>query len=664
MVLDSSGYLYDPKDRSCDGYPKLAVQTLPGTCLGMVLPRARAVDPSNDRSFVKPRRILQIPGTGNFLVVDMGGWSSNNGRLFLTYPDSSGQYQLKLLKFPLDNPHALTLGPDGYYYIGEKTQISRFHLQDINVIDWQIVIGKLAKPEGYMHPLSQFVFDPRNGDLYINSGTPSDHCFVQETGTYKSCPESDSLGDGSILRIPAAKLKNLPADGVQFYEYAATGLRNSMAMAISSAGFLVQGENSRDFPELAEPYEEINVVDLDGQRGNNYGWPYCYNFHAVPPEWISKKAPIDCSDTVTKSLGEYQAPHALMPPHVSPLHMDYYNGAMFSDLLKGKLLVTWHGYQPTGHRLVAYDVDAQGRPMTEAPGANAKYSFDQASGCAVKKNFSPRGGMDRHAPYTEVISQWNLVKGLRPKGAPVSFTEADDGSLWIIEDLENRDIVRLAKSSSANYQEPCEQDAAAAAESMISMLAWRHQIHTNPQLDAGYRAVQTELIEKNCLGCHGNMRADDIRDDRFSNLDFMFKNNWIESGNPSKSKIYGAITHLETAPPMPPMDKRQFFGTPEGEHLNNIVKQWIGALPQNIEATYTHWNIKDARNIRLAPSKDGKVCGQFLSGDLIFGDMRPTSILQTGNIKWYPVFVIPSHSRLSKEAPCAYPEDGVFYIAN
>ena len=125
------------------------------------------------------------------------------------------------------------------------------------------MIGNIPRKEGYMHPLSQFVFDPRNGDLYINSGSPSDHCIVQGTGAYKTCPEEEAQGNGAIYRVPAELLKNIPAGGVRFFEVAAKGLRNSMAMAISDQGYLVQGENSRDFPELEEPYEEMNVIDLD-----------------------------------------------------------------------------------------------------------------------------------------------------------------------------------------------------------------------------------------------------------------------------------------------------------------------------------------------------------------------------------------------------------------
>lgn len=672
MILDKSGYLYDPQDRSCDGYPRLQVETMPGTCLGMVLPRDRALDPTTNKGFVKPRTILPIANTNSFFVVDMGGWAPKNGRLFLLKPGSSG-YELKLLKAGLENPHGLRLGPDGYVYIGERTQISKFHFVKGQITDWQLVIGNIPRKEGYMHPLSQFVFDPRNGDLYINSGSPSDHCIVQGTGAYKTCPEEEAQGNGAIYRVPAEALKNVPKGGVKFFEVAAKGLRNSMAMAISDQGYLVQGENSRDFPELEEPYEEMNVIDLDNGRGYHYGWPYCYDFHATSPEWLfpeNKKLPIhkqftkpvDCAQLSPQSVGEYQAPYALMPPHVAPLHADYYRGSMFADLFGGKLLFTWHGYQPTGHRLVAYSVDSKGLPITKSADKNTTFNFNQQGACPARKQFQPHGGMDRQAPYQEIISKWNEVKGVRPKGAPVAFSEAADGSLWIVEDRENRTIVRLARTQTANYQEPCDRSSVNAPDPQIQLLAWRSAIKSKPELDYGYRLVQTELIQKNCLGCHGNIESQDIAQDRFSNLDFLVKNEWISPRNLEKSKLFGSIARSEGYTPMPPADKEQFYGTPEGERLNKIVSEWVNALPMDIEKSYARFTVQDKRNIRIQPSTSAKACGQFSAGDIVYIDPRPSMEVTSDGYKWSRVYLIPSHSRLYKQT-CVAPEDGVYYIA-
>jgi glucose/arabinose dehydrogenase len=673
MVLDKSGYAYDPNDKSCDGYPRVQVETMPGTCLGMVLPRDRALDVAANKGFVKPRTIVQIPNTKNFLVVDMGGWAAKNGRLFLLQPSAKGAYEIKLLKFALENPHGLVRGPDGYFYLGEKTQISKFHFANGQITDWQLVIGNIVRKEGYMHPLSQFVFDPRNGDLYINSGSPSDHCVVQGTGNYKSCPEEQAQGNGAIYRIPAEKLKNIPAGGVKFYEVVAMGLRNSMAMAISPAGYLVQGENSRDFPEAEEPYEEMNVIDLEKGRGYHYGWPYCYDFHATSPEWLFPEnknlqihqqftKPINCQQQNPQSVGEYQAPHALMPPHVAPLHAAYYKGKLFENLFGGQLLMTWHGYQASGHRLVAYKVDEKGLPLTKPADSKATYDFNQKVGCPTKKLFQPHGGMDRQAPYTEVISKWNEVKNICPKGAPVAFTEAEDGSLWIVEDRENRTILRLAKTDTANYQESCDKNNKSAPDPQVELLAWRSAIRNNPTAEQGYRQVQSELVQKYCVGCHGNVQVNDIAEDRFSTLDFLVKNEWFEPKNISSSKLYGAISRAEGLTPMPPLDKPQFYGTPEGDRLNKIVAQWINTLPTDVEKSFARFTISEKRNIRQQPSKSATACGQLLVGDVVSIDPRASSIVASDGYKWSRVYLVPGHSRIYKGI-CPTPEDGVYYIA-
>ncbi|MBO9666271.1 MAG: PQQ-dependent sugar dehydrogenase [Bdellovibrio sp.] len=673
MILDKSGYLYDPQDRSCDGYPRLQVETMPGTCLGMVLPRDRALDPATQKGFIKPRTIVQIPGSKSFLVVDMGGWAPKNGRLFLLNPGSGGNYELKLLKAGLENPHGLRLGPDGYFYIGERVQISKFHFVNGQVTDWKLVIGNIPRKEGYMHPLSQFVFDPRNGDLYINSGSPSDHCIVEGTGVYKSCPEDQTQGNGAIYRVPAQILANIPAGGIKMFEVAASGLRNSMAMAISQAGYLVQGENSRDFPELEEPYEEMNVIDLEKGRGYHYGWPYCYDFHATSPEWEFPenkmlpiherfRKPVNCAQTSPNYPGEYQAPWILMPPHVAPLHMDYYRGNMFADLFGGKLLVTWHGYQPTGHRLVAYTVDEKGLPITKPADKTTTFNFNNGVGCPVAKTFSPRGGMDRQSPYLEIISKWNEVKGVRPKGAPVAFTEASDGSLWIVEDRENRTIVRLARTQIANYRDACEKNAANAPDPQVQLLAWRSAIKDSPDLDKAYRQVQSEVIQKNCMGCHGNLQAQDIATDRFSNLDFLVKNEWIVPKDLERSKLYGSIARLEGYTPMPPADKQQFYGTAEGERLNKIVSVWVNSLPTDVDKSYGRFTVTDKRNIRIQPTTSAKACGQFNPGDIVYIDPRANKVVNSDGYNWYRVYLVPSHSRLF-QGVCPAPEDGVYYIA-
>ncbi|MGZ3711482.1 MAG: PQQ-dependent sugar dehydrogenase [Bdellovibrionota bacterium] len=673
-ILDKSGYLYDPKDTSCDGFPRLQVETMPGTCLGLVLPRDRAVDPDAKKSFIMPRTLAQIPGTKDFLVVDMGGWKDNNGSLYLLQRGTNGQYGLKLLKTGLNKPHGLVINPDGFVYLGETQRISRFHFNAGKMDEWQLVIGHLPRPKGDMHPLTQFTFDPNSNDLFLNTGAPTDHCYVKDNGSYANCPEDTELGMGAIYRIPGFKLKDIPPSGILVMELTAAGLRNSMAMAVHSSGTLLQGENGRDFPELEEPYEEINVIDPKGP-GFHYGWPYCFDFHGVSPEWkfpenardpLRKQftKPVDCALKVPTEMGEYHPPYALMPPHAAPLHAAYYQGDMFEKQLGGKLLISWHGYQPTGHRLVAYSVDEKGRPLTTPLAAGLNYAFDTKGGCPTARPFAPNGGADRLAPYVEVISRWDEQKGIRPKGSPVGFTVASDGSIWIAEDKENRTIVRLAHSDDPQQVADCDPANSNAIDPRIELLAWRSYLSGNAEAASGYENLRNKLTLKYCTGCHGNFQEKDIASDRFSNLDFFVKNEWFKPGKASASKIYSAISQkgeLEF-PPMPPSGQPQFLGTPEGDEILKLTADWINALPTNIGNSIKRIKLISMRRVRSSPSAKGKVCGQFDAGGITYLDSDEKTEIVAEGFRWARTYVLPGDSRLFKQA-CPYPVDGVFYTA-
>jgi hypothetical protein len=206
-----------------------------------------------------------------------------------------------------------------------------------------------------------------------------------------------------------------------------------MALAVHSSGTLLQAENSMDFPNADEPYEEINLIE----SGGFYGWPLCYNRHAAVDE--TQK---------TCTAKNYREPWSLMPPHVAPLDALYYQHTKLPSLTN-KLLMTWHGYKIVGHRLVAFDVDEQGRP---ARTKTATYSSDPLKGGDGFKTqaFAAKGGVGLVAQHREIISRWNEISGFRPKGAPAGMSVMNDGSLLIVDD-KNAAILRL--SVGVPYQE-------------------------------------------------------------------------------------------------------------------------------------------------------------------------------------------------------------------
>ncbi len=199
----------------------------------------------------------------------------------------------------------------------------------------------------------------------------------------------------------------------------ARGLRNSVALAVHPSGAVLQAENSYDLADRWSPFEEVNVI----QAGRHYGWPYCMDMATpTPGAWAGA---MDCASSA------HTPPVALLPPHVAPLSMTWYQGAMF-PALKGKLLMSWHGYRSTGGRLAAFEVDTRGVPITRAKASYPTY---------------PTGarpfGAGPAAQAQILTPGWGKVEGQRPQGTPVGITVAADGAIWVADD-KNGAIIRFS----------------------------------------------------------------------------------------------------------------------------------------------------------------------------------------------------------------------------
>jgi glucose/arabinose dehydrogenase len=93
--------------------------------------------------------------------------------------------------------------------------------------------------------------------------------------------------------------------------------------------------------------------------------------------------------------------------------MAYYNGALFPEL-SGKLIVGFHSLNPSpgnGHRIGAYEADANGAPAAKSP--------------------------------QWLVDDWGEKAGLRPQGTPVGLSVAADGSIWFAEDVNETIMVLL-----------------------------------------------------------------------------------------------------------------------------------------------------------------------------------------------------------------------------
>jgi glucose/arabinose dehydrogenase len=334
--------------------------------------------------------------------------------------ENSTDVHLRKVLGGLTLPHTIAYGPDGNIYVAEMNRIFRLDVKTwtaTSVVDGlpgnRLHIGR--------HPLSHFTFDG-NGDMLVNVGADTDQCADANGAPLgATCPETDGDSARAVIRryayFGSGHWNQTPS-------IVARGLRNSLVLLRHSSGTLIQGENSYDFAPMSDrPYDEVNVI----KQGANFGWPYCYDMDQPTPAWSAANA-MDCRSAA------HEKPVTLLPPHSAPLGAVYYSGSMFPGLT-GKLLMSWHGYRPTGSRIVAFDVDATGVPINTPHARYPEYHDGQSTLTAY-----------RSGPAAEPLiltPGWDLKPGVRPAGAPVGLTIAKDGAIWVADD-RNATILRIA----------------------------------------------------------------------------------------------------------------------------------------------------------------------------------------------------------------------------
>ena len=406
---------------TCDGFVRLQIGMAKGFCAGLVV--GPADGKFEQRLMRTPRMLLPLADGHRWLVTDLGGWSAGQGAIWLLDVEKSRAVRLVPILTGLTMPHTIALGPDQRIYVGEMGRIFRFDpLAKDPAGTIQAVVSGLPdnKLHYNRHPLTHFLFD-ENGDLLVNVGAPTDHC-VLHSGLSKV--QRCAVAEGEEAKAVIRRYEYL-GDGAwaSTHKVLARGLRNSLVLIRHESGTLLQGENSYDVPPLDDrPYDEINLI----RQGANYGWPYCADLDQRTAAWVNSKA-FDCNSDA------HSKPVALLPPHSSPLGATYYNGTMFAGL-RGKLLMSLHGYRPAGSRLVAFDVDSHGIP-NRVP--DARYAVYEGGRVTMRKFDGPAA-----QPFV-LTERWDLIPGVRPAGAPVGISIAPDGAVWVADD-RNGAIVRIA----------------------------------------------------------------------------------------------------------------------------------------------------------------------------------------------------------------------------
>ena len=371
----------------CDGFPAVELTAADGLCVGLVaegLGHARGVAAIGDDVF----------------VVDMVAWESKKGRLLKL--SKGGRHAPEVVLRDLNQPNAVVRGPGRTLYVGITGQVLQIDPYAADPAkSARVIVDGL--PTTGRHPVPSLAVGA-DGALFVNVGSFSDNCHPaggRMPDPKAACPETqENPPRGSMLRFPARATTWHANEQPPF----ARGLRNSMAMAVLANGRLAVAVNSRDGINHADA--SLSDVDLPHdllivlQPGGDYGWPYCYDQRVPSPEYRG----FDCASKL--------APDLLLPAHAAPLGMLLYKGERLPGLA-GKLIVGYHGYRTTGHRIVAVALDKDQR-STGTP--------------------------------SELVTDWEQRDGSHPAGSPVGLVEMDDGSVLVAEDHSGA-LLRLSRKT-------------------------------------------------------------------------------------------------------------------------------------------------------------------------------------------------------------------------
>lgn len=250
-----------------------------------------------------------------------------------------------------------------------------------------------------------------DGRMFVNIGSPSNACQTadREPGAPGEDPCRALETRAGIWAFDANTPGQTQADGTRF----ATGIRNAVAIAIQpGTGQLYAMQHGRD--QLAgwpmfddqqsaeKPAEELLRVD----RGDDFGWPYCY----YDPELQEKLlAPEYGGDGQTAGrCAEKEDPVFAFPAHWAPNGMLFYTGNQFPARYREGVFIAFHGswnrapLPQQGYRVVFLPFNAG------APLAGFETFADGFAGADV----SPGGAVHR----------------------PVGLAQGPDGSLYVTDD--------------------------------------------------------------------------------------------------------------------------------------------------------------------------------------------------------------------------------------
>jgi glucose/arabinose dehydrogenase len=367
-------------------------------------------------SLAGPRHLLVAPNGDVFVALSQGGVMALRDRNGDGVADQRNH-------FAEGNRASEVALFDGYIYTENGGDILRYRLPNGALAptgEAEVVVKGL--PRGG-HGAKTFTID-KDGSLYVNVGSATNACQRDdrklESPGIDPCTELETRA--GIWRFDARKLNQTQAEGEHF----ARGIRNSVAITINPHdGDLYVMQHGRDqlggaganWPKLynneegAElPAEEMFHV----QRGDDFGWPYCY---FDPQQQKKVLAPEYGGDG--RQVGRCASKKgdvAFFPAHWAPNALLFYTGQLFPAKYREGAFIAFHGsWNRAPLPQAGYNVVFQPMRNGRAAGAYEVFADGFAPNLTVQRS-TPRSGNHR----------------------PTGLAQGPDGALYISDDAGGR----------------------------------------------------------------------------------------------------------------------------------------------------------------------------------------------------------------------------------
>jgi glucose/arabinose dehydrogenase len=354
-----------------------------------------------------PRHLVVAPN-GDLFVALAGGRLSSGGVLALRDTTGDGKADVRQT-FGSEGGTGIALGK-GVLYASSSSTVYRYAMRagSLTPLGAPEVIVKDLPTGG--HGARNLALTSDGRTLFVNVGSPSNSCQVKDRDV--ESPGKDPCAElatrAGIWRFDATTADQTEGSGTRY----ATGIRNAVGMAFAPDGQLWSTQHGRDqlgqnWPKLfndAQNAEKPSEELLQINRGDDFGWPYCY--HDLELSHLVLAPEYGGDGKQVGRCAQKKEPAVAFPGHWAPDGLTFYTGTQFPERYRGGAFIAFHG------------------SWNRAPLPQAGYRIT----FVPFKNGKPVGGYETFAD-----GFWK-EDAAGPKHRPVGVAVGPDGSLYITDD--------------------------------------------------------------------------------------------------------------------------------------------------------------------------------------------------------------------------------------